>query len=123
MQRRGAETAIEAANEATAEAFGLNDINLSSTIPSPVSDSDIGADPNTYGAVQKRLRQVLDEENLEPEDLPSLIVFMAEDFADDRDFTNVSDGELDISAQSVMKTLNGRQIIFDFGIGIPHPWY
>ncbi|GAB6090526.1 hypothetical protein [Spirochaeta dissipatitropha] len=81
----GLSIAIENANKETAEAFGIDDIDISRVIPADLSNESSrnanGAEQR-YGAIQAALSKLLEQESDEaPEALLDLIDDMAADFA------------------------------------------
>lgn len=81
----GIETAINAANKAVAEAFGLTGVDLSSIIPAdPTNTVSAGASvaSQAYGIVMAALTQFVDEAGGNASDVLDLIQDLADDYSD-----------------------------------------
>jgi hypothetical protein len=81
----GLEVAITNANTATANAFGLSNVDIAATVPSDLSSLDAstdGLEEQSYGMIQAGLTQLAEDAQLAPEDVLALVAQMAQDFTD-----------------------------------------
>ncbi|MFP4364904.1 MAG: hypothetical protein ACLFR1_13660 [Spirochaetia bacterium] len=109
----GLDTVIANANSDVADTFGLSEVDISSVIPSDMSE-DATADSSSqqqYGAVQAGLTQVAEDNSLAPADVLDLVDAMAQDFEDGSfDGTdaagNALDTALSITPEQAMNGLN-----------------
>ncbi len=109
----GLAKAIENANGKVGEAFGLNGIDISSTVPADLSSKesvDAEQPELDYGAVQAGLSELMLSNELSPGDLPDLINDMAKDFSDGAFDGKSGDAALqfalDITPKQAMQGLN-----------------
>lgn len=81
----GLAMAISAANAEVSATFGLDGVDIASTIPSDITSLDSAGDSvdaKNYGLVQSGLTKVAEAQNMAPEHVLDMIVDMSEDFAD-----------------------------------------
>lgn len=83
----GLATAIAAANAEVSTAFGLAGVDITSTIPSDLTDMSSVQDSRNakkYGLIQAGLTQLADVNSMAPESVLTMIGELAEDFSDGR---------------------------------------
>lgn len=81
----GLSTAIASANTAVATMFGMENVDITSTIPANLTNPDSveeDANAQAYGLVQSALSQLVETNAAAPEQLLDLIRSMAEDYTD-----------------------------------------